>query len=217
MTWGNLRGLSWRQRAFFQAMRADYLDAFTVVVYLPSVAVALWGYPPMDNRGWGYLLCFVPMVVATELWLLAVNRPFFDRRSKQRNPYGQLWRHRVMRAGMAPVFQRASLKAILGGRKHKPVYVVTRKEHDLRWHWRYTLAQSTGVLAVAIIAVLALAQRRLPDPAQLVVTLYWGGLNMVLLSAFISRGWHGLSRAGRALLAPASPVLEDEAAPLTSG
>ena len=120
-----------------------------------------------------------------------------------------------MRAGMAPVFQRASLKAILGGRKHKPVYVVTRKEHDLRWHWRYTLAQSTGVLAVGIIAVLALAQRRLPDPAQLVVTLYWGGLNMVLLSAFISRGWHGLSRAGRVMLAPASPVLEYEAAPLT--
>ena len=58
------------------------------------------------------------------------------------------------------------------------------------------------MLAVAIIAVLALAQRRLPDPAQLVVTLYWGGLNMVLLSAFISRGWHGLNRAGAGAARP---------------
>ncbi|MFN0028592.1 MAG: glycosyltransferase [Acidimicrobiales bacterium] len=196
MIWGDLRGLSWRQRGFFYGQAAFYLDAFAMAVYLPCVGLTLWGLPPLDSDLRGFLFCFAPMMVAMELWLLALNRPFFDRRIRQRNPYGALWRQRAMRAGMAPVFVKAAVQAIIGGRHRKPSYVVTRKAHDMRWHWRQTVPQSVGLAAVVVIAIVAVFQRRLPTLSQLVVGTYWGALNTMLLGTFITRGWHGLWRGG---------------------
>ena len=101
-----------------------------------------------------------------------------------------------MWVGLAPVFMKASIQAILNGPNRKPAYRVTRKTHFHAWHWRQTLPQTTIVLTVIAVAVYALRFRTLPDPILLVGTVYWGGLNVVLLSSFITRSWHGLELAG---------------------
>ena len=139
MVWGDLRGLSVRQRAQFYELLGYYLHSFTVLVYVPSIIGALLGYVPFRASGQSFLVHMLPIVLATEAWLLAINRPYNDRRRRQRHPVRELWRVRIIWSGMAPVFMKASLQAILGGPNRKPVYKVTRKHDDPRWHWGHTL------------------------------------------------------------------------------
>jgi cellulose synthase (UDP-forming) len=199
MIWGDLRGLRLRQRAQFAEMLAFYLNAFTVLVYLPSVLCSLLGFTPIDATGTAYIGHLVPLVLATELWLLVVNHPFYDRRQRQRRPIRALWRVRIMWTGMAPIYMKATIQALAGGPNRKPIYKVTRKEDDVRWHWRHTLPQTSLVLLVVFVLVYAAGNGTLPSASLLAGAVYWGGLNIVLLSGFVTRGWHGLGRARRAV------------------
>jgi len=201
MVWGNLRGLTVRQRLHFYGMLLDYVHAFAVMIYLPCLLMSLLGWTPFAATGPDYLLHILPMVVGTELWLLAANRPYNDRRGRQRHPYLDLWRARIMWTGMAPVYAKASLQAIVSGRHRKPVYRVTRKENDLRWHWQHTAPQAIPVIVVAFTAVYAALHHRLPNVMLLSATIYWGALNVALLVGFVSRGWHGLRAAHDASIA----------------
>jgi cellulose synthase (UDP-forming) len=151
---------------------------------------------PLESSDLGYIQHLLPLVLATELWLLAVNHPFNDRRRRQREPVRALWRVRIMWTGMAPVYMRAVTQAVLGGPNRKPVYKVTRKEDDLRWHWRHTLPQTSAVLCVLIVLGYALVEGTFPSLVLLAGSVYWGGLNIVLLSGFVARGWHGLGGVG---------------------
>ncbi len=139
----------------------------------------------------------LPLVLATELWLLVVNHPYNDRRKRQRRPFRTLWQVRIMWTGMAPIYMKACIQAILGGARRKPVYRVTRKHDDLRWHWRHTLPHTTVVLLVLFVLVYSLRHGTLPSLSLLAGAVYWGGLNIVLLAGFVSRGWHGLARVRR--------------------
>ena len=69
-----------------------YVNAFTVLVYVPALALTLWGHGPVRPGGLLELGCVLPLVVATEVWLLAVDRPYGDRRRRARR----------RRAGRAP-------------------------------------------------------------------------------------------------------------------
>jgi cellulose synthase (UDP-forming) len=198
MIWGNLKGLDLRQRAHFAEMLAFYLNAFTVLIYIPSILCTLLGWTPLDASGTGYLLHMLPLVAATELWLLVVNHPYNDRRRRQRHRFRSLWQVRIMWTGMAPVYMKACVQALVGGRRRKPVYRVTRKQDDLRWHWRHTLPHTTVVLLVAFVGAYALRHGTLPSVSLLVGAVYWGGLNVVLLTGFVARGWHGVRWAGGA-------------------
>jgi len=205
MVWGSLRGMALRQRLQFAEMIVFYLNAFTTLVYLPSLACSLLGWIPLDASGAGYAQHMLPLVLATEMWLLVLNQPFFDRRRRQRRPFRALWRQRVMVAGLAPIYMKASLQAILSGPNRKPVYKVTRKEDDVRWHWRHTLPQTAAAVLLPLMGLYAAVHGTLPPPWLLAGTLYWGGLNIVLLTEFVSRGWHGVlrTRRGAAALARA--------------
>ncbi len=142
MLWGDLKGLDLRQRAQFLELLLFYFNAFTVLVYIPSIICSLLGLVPFNAPTAGYLIHMLPLVVATEIWLLALNRPYNDRRLRQRAPYRELWRVRIMWTGLAPVYMKGCIQAILGGPNRKPVYKVTRKHDDVRWHWRQTLPQT---------------------------------------------------------------------------
>ena len=198
VVWRRLKGLSLRQKAQFWEMLAFYLNAFTAFVYIPSVAVALLGTSVLVASGTGYLMHLLPLVLAVEIWLLILNLPYNDRRRRQRKLVRKLWQTRVMWTGMAPVYAKAVLLAVVGGPNRKPTYVVTRKHHDLRWHWRHTLPQTLIVLVVATTAIYAVRFGTFPNLGLLAGTVYWGGLNIALLTSFISRSWHGLNRAHRA-------------------
>ena len=208
MVWGSLRGMVLRQRLQFAEMLVFYLNAFTTLVYLPSLGCSLLGWVPLESTGSGYAEHMLPLVLATEVWLLVLNHPFHDRRRRQRRPFRALWRQRVMVAGLAPIYMKACLQAILSGPNRKPVYKVTRKEDDVRWHWRHTLPQTGFVLILPLMGLYALLHGTLPPPWLLAGTLYWGGLNIVLLFGFISRGWHGVlrTRSGVARLAHGAAV-----------
>jgi cellulose synthase (UDP-forming) len=201
------RGLDLRQRAQFLELFLFYINGFTVLVYVPAVALSLLGVVPLESSDLGFVQHLLPVIFATELWLLALNRPFADRRTRQREPIRDLWRVRIMWTGMAPIFIKATVQAVLGGPHRKPVYRVTRKEDDLRWHWRHTLPQTTLVLAVLIVLTYATIHGTFPNPVLLAGSIYWGGLNIVLLSGFVARGWHGLQLFGRGM-EPAAPGSE---------
>jgi cellulose synthase (UDP-forming) len=209
MVWCRLKGLNLRQRAQFWEMLAFYLNAFTAFVYIPSVACSLLGQPPLVGMGAvDYVAHLLPLVLAVEVWLLVLNLPYGDRRRRQRRLVRKLWQTRVMWTGMAPVYAKAVILAVAGGPNRKPTYVVTRKEDDIRWHWRHTMPQTTLVLMVACVMVYGLRYGTLPSLALLAGSVYWGGLNIALLTSFVSRSWSGLTRAP-----PAARRLASHAAP----
>jgi cellulose synthase (UDP-forming) len=196
--WRGLRGMTLRQQSHFLELLLFYLSSFTVLVYVPAIAASLLGYVVFDSGTVSFLAHMLPMVIAMEVWLIALNYPYNDRRRRQRGLYRDLWRVRTMWAGLAPVFMKATILAVVNGPDRKPVYKVTRKHNDLRWHWRDTLPQALIVVAVAVTAIYALRFHTLPSPVLLIATVYWGGLNVILLANFVTRGWHGL-RFGMAL------------------
>jgi cellulose synthase (UDP-forming) len=83
MLWGDLRGLGARQRLHFYGMLLDYFHAFAILLYLPCLVMSLLGWTPFQASGTDYLLHIGPVVLATECWLLTVNRPYNDRRRRQ--------------------------------------------------------------------------------------------------------------------------------------
>ncbi len=101
-----------------------------------------------------------------------------------------------MWAGLAPVFMKATIQAVANGPNRRPVYKVTRKHDERRWHWRHTLPQTTIVLTVAAVLVYAVRFSTLPNLILLVGTVYWGELNVILLGNFVTCGWYGLRSAG---------------------
>jgi cellulose synthase (UDP-forming) len=200
MIWGDLRGLSVRQRAQFYELLCYYLHSFTVLVYVPSIIGALLGFLPFTASGQSFLVHMLPIVLATEAWLLAINRPYNDRRRRQRNPVRELWRVRIIWSGMAPVFIKASLQAILGGPNRKPVYKVTRKHNDPRWHWGHTLPQTSVLLTVMVTLLFALRNGTMPRLEMLIPFVYWGGLYVALFAGFVARSWYGVVSLRRALV-----------------
>jgi cellulose synthase (UDP-forming) len=209
VVWGNLDGLNLRQRLQFLELLFFYLSSFTVPVYLIALLGALLGFAPLAAGGRDFALHMIPLVVATELWLFVLNSPFNDRRTRQRRPYRELWKVRTMWAGLAPVFMKAVVQGLVGGPNRKPVYRVTVKSDDARWHWRHTLPQTLVVMTFAVVAITAVRFHTYPSVSLLVGSVYWGALNVVLLANFISRSWHGM-RFARTVLgrrrAEVSPV-----------
>jgi cellulose synthase (UDP-forming) len=192
VVWGNLDGLNLRQRLQFLELLFFYLSSFTVPVYLIALLGALLGFAPLAAGGRDFALHMIPLVVATELWLFVLNSPFNDRRTRQRRPYRELWKVRTMWAGLAPVFMKAVVQGLVGGPNRKPVYRVTVKSDDTRWHWRHTLPQTLVVMTFAVVAITAVRFHTYPSVSLLVGSVYWGALNVVLLANFISRSWHGM-------------------------
>ncbi|HLM85919.1 MAG TPA: glycosyltransferase, partial [Solirubrobacteraceae bacterium] len=208
MIWGDLSGLSLRQRAQFYELLCYYLHAFTVLVYVPSIVGSLLGYVPFKASGASFVVHMLPVVLATEAWLLAINRPYNDRRRRQRHPIRELWRVRVIWSGLAPVFIKASIQAILGGPYRKPVYKVTRKHTDPRWYWGHTLPQTSVLLAVLVTLFYALRHGTLPQPMVLLPFVYWGGLYVALFAGFVARSWYGVLNVRRAVM----PIMRRTAA-----
>jgi len=173
LIWRSLSGMNLRQRLQFWEMFAFYANAFTTFVYIPAIVASLLGRSPLNASGTGYLVHLLPYALSIELWLLVLNHPYNDRRQRQRKRYQTLWQARIMWTGMSPVYAKAFILAILGGPNHKPVYQITRKHDDFRWHWRHTLPQTSLVLLIAFALIYGLANGTLPGFGVLIGTVYW--------------------------------------------
>ncbi len=193
MVWGTLRGLNARQRLAFAETLLFYLHSFTTLVYVPVTALAFVGILPLAATPLSCLIHLMPYALMAELRLLILNRPFADRRRRQRDPFRAFWRVKVMWIGLAPIYVLACLKALLGGPHRKPIYKVTRKTTVIRWYWKETLPQIVLTVLVPISFVAGVATGRLPSLLILISAGYWGIINSAALGAFVTRGWFGAS------------------------
>ena len=137
-------------------------------------------YPVVTTTN-AFVLHFWPFVVALELYLVLVHRPM---------SLEQLWRARLVWAGLCFVYARACLLAVGNGRTRKPRYVVTRKHNRHVWHWRL-IVPHVAVLTLLIGSMAwSLAHRGLLNSFD-IGSAYWACLYSLLLLGFIKLSWHG--------------------------
>lgn len=191
--WGNLKGLTVRQRLAFSETLLFYLHAFTVLSYVPVTALAFVDILPLRASPWSCVVHLMPYALAAELRLMILNRPFGDRRRRQRRPFRAFWRVKVMWLGLAPVYILGCLKAVLGGPHRKPIYKVTRKATVAAWYWKETMPQLFLAALIPAAALVGVATSRVPSLLIVLSAGYWGIVNGAALLSFVTRGWSGLT------------------------
>ncbi len=193
--WADKRGLSLRQRLQFYELGLFYMQGPATIVFLlaPILGFLFHVYPVVTSTD-SFVVHFWPFAASLELYLALVHRPL---------SLEQLWRARLVWAGLCFVYARACLLAITGGRNGKPRYRVTRKENVYAWHWRGIVPHV--VLLALLIGSMAysLATRGLLSSFD-VGSAYWAVLYGLLMIGFVRLSWHGLelSPARRRSAAP---------------
>jgi len=182
--WGDKRGLSLRQHLQFSELGFFYMLSFAVLVFAitPAFALALDVYPLITTHA-AYAWHFWPYAAAVELLLVTLADGL---------PYEALWRARQTWLGMAPVYARATIIALLYGPNRKPRYRVTRKEHMYSFYWRETLPQLLVFLALIASSLYHIATHSLLQTADL-GSLFWAGLFALGLSRVVRNSWHGVA------------------------
>jgi cellulose synthase (UDP-forming) len=181
--WAPKKGLSLRQRLQFYELGLFYMQGPATLVFLltPILGFAFHDYPVVTSTS-EFVRHFWPFVAALELHLALVHRPM---------SLEQLWRARLVWAGLCFVYARACVLALIGGRNGKPRYVVTRKENRVAWHWRQ-IAPQVLVLALLLGSMLWSLSRHSVLGSFDIGSAYWAGLYSLLLLGFIRLSWHGL-------------------------
>jgi cellulose synthase (UDP-forming) len=209
MLWGPKRGLDLRQRLQFYELAIFYLQGPATLVFLltPIFGFLFHVYPVVTSTG-AFLLHFWPFAAALELYMAAVHRPL---------SLEQLWRARLVWAGLSFTYTRACLLALWKGRRHKPRYVVTRKENLHAWHWRLAVPQMALLATLLGTMLWSLAHHALLSSFD-VSSAYWVVLYSLLLAGFVRLSWHGaprpawlraplaVRRVARASTQPAAPT-----------
>jgi cellulose synthase (UDP-forming) len=180
--WGPKRGLNWRQYLQFAEMGLFYLFSLALLSFavVPAVSLALGVYPLVTHHA-AYALHFWPYAISVELFLAALCRGL---------PYEDLWRSRQIWFGMAPVYAKATVQALLCGPYRKPSYQVTRKESRRGWYWSKALPQIILFLVLLAASVWHVATHSLLLTADL-GSLFWAGLFMLKLSRITRNSWYG--------------------------
>ena len=181
--WGNKRGLNLRQHLQFSELGFFYMLSFAMLVFaITPVFILVFNVYPLLTTQAAYALHFWPYVAAVELQLVALADGL---------PYEALWRARQTWLGMAPVYAKATIFALLYGPDRKPAYRVTRKEQVYGWYWRETLPQTLLLLALIAASLYHVATHSLLHTADL-GSLLWAGFFILGLSRTVRNSWHGV-------------------------
>ncbi|HST54680.1 MAG TPA: glycosyltransferase [Solirubrobacteraceae bacterium] len=186
--WVSKDGLSFRQRLQFYELALFYLQGPATLVFLcsPILGFLFHWYPVVTNTN-DFILHFWPFAAMLELFLVLVHRPM---------SFEQLWRARLVWAGLSFVYARACILAITGGRDGKPRYVVTRKQNEHAWHWRQAAPQIVLLSALGGSMAWSLAHHGLLNSFD-IGSAYWAVLYGLLLAGFVRLSWHGVPLFGR--------------------
>lgn len=181
--WAPKKGLSWRQRLQFYELGLFYMQGPATLVFLlaPALGFALHWYPVVTSTS-SFIAHFWPFAVALELNLALIHRPM---------SLEQLWRARLVWAGLCFVYARACVLAITGGRNGKPRYIVTRKENRHSWHWRLIVPHITLLCLLVGSLAWSLAHHGLLTSFD-IGSAYWAALYSLLLLGFVRLSWHGV-------------------------
>jgi len=188
--WADKRGLSPRQRLQFYELGLFYMQGPATLVFLfaPVLGFLFHVYPVVTSTS-SFVLHFWPFAAALELYLALVHRPM---------SLEQLWRARLIWAGLCFVYARSCMLALSGGRNGKPGYRVTRKQNTYAWYWREVVPH-VCLLALLLGAIAwSLTTRGLLSSFD-VGSAYWAVLYGLLMVGFIRLSWHGVGTplAGR--------------------
>lgn len=182
--WGNKAGLNLRQNIQFSELGFFYMLSFAVLVFAitPVFSLAFDTYPLIATHA-EYAMHFWPYAVAVELLLVSLSDGL---------PYEDLWRARQTWLGMAPVYVKATLIALLYGPRRKPTYRVTRKEDVHRWYWRETLPHIVVLMSLIGASVYHVLNESLLETADL-GSLFWAAFFVLGFSRTARNSWYGLS------------------------
>ena len=188
LIWGDLSGLTLRQRLQFVDLGLFYLQSFSTLMFIACPVISfLSGVYPLETASSGYALHFLPFAVAIELYFVTLTAGV---------PYERVWKARQIWVGLAPVYAKACVLALLGGRRRKPAYRVTRKHDEPRWYWREALPQMVLLALLVGAMAKALATESIVDGVDL-GSLYWAAMFALVLGCFIPKSWHGVHRRSR--------------------
>jgi cellulose synthase (UDP-forming) len=181
--WGDKRGLNLWQHLQFCELGLFYLLSFAVLVFAitPIFALTFNIYPLITTHA-AYALYFWPYAAAVELMLVSLADGL---------PYEDLWRARQTWLGMAIVYAKATIIALIYGPNHKPSYRVTRKEHVYEWYWREILPNLLLFLVLIVVSLYHIATHPLLQTADL-GSLFWAGFFILGLSRVVRNSWHGI-------------------------
>lgn len=182
--WGDKRGLSLGQHIQFAELGFFYLMSFAVLVFavVPCLKLAFNLYP-LSTTEVEYMAHFWPFALGIELLLASLSLGL---------SFEELWRARVTWLGMAPIYARAVILALLFGPRRKPAYRVTRKEHVHAWYWREVWPQMAIMFALVAASAYHLATHSLLDDADL-GSLFWAGFFIVGLGRTVRNSWFGIN------------------------
>ncbi len=182
--WGDKSGLNLRQHLQFAELGFFYMLSFSVLIFaITPVFSLIFDVYPLITTQTQYALHFWPNALAVELLLIALADGL---------PYEDLWRARQTWLGLAPVYLKAMVIALLYGPNRKPTYRVTRKEHVYRLYWREILPQLTLFLALIGASIYHALTKSLLTTADL-GSLFWAAFFVVGLSRTVRNSWHGLA------------------------
>ncbi len=197
LVWRDLRGLTLRQRLQFIELGVWYLQGFTTwALALMGTAWLVWDLSPLITDAESFAAHFLPFVLTVELFLVGF---------KGRQPYAALWHTRQLGIGLAPVFLRACLVALIAGPNKRPAYQVTRKQHAFAVYWRQVFIHVIALVAVIGGFLYGVLVRHHPfalSPA----TLYWVAVFVLLVGGFVTKSWFGVRARPPALATPRVPV-----------
>jgi cellulose synthase (UDP-forming) len=204
--WAPKRGLNLRQRLQFYELGLFYMQGPATLVFLlaPILGFAFHWYPVVTTTN-DFVKHFWPFVVALEVHLALVHRPM---------SFEQVWRARLVWAGLCFAYARACVLAVLGGRNGKPRYVVTRKENSVAWHWRQIVPHMIVLGLLLGSTAWSLSHHGLLTSFD-IGSAYWALLYSLLLLGFVRLSWHGLRprEFPRALAATVRRALATRPAP----
>lgn len=180
--WGPKRGLSLRQHLHFGQMALFYLFSFAALAFVlvPIVGLTTGIYPLTADYA-GYVQRFWPYILAVELFLASLGQGL---------PYEDVWRSRQTWLGMAPVYAKACVMALLYGPHRKPGYRVTRKGNRKVWHWKKALPQMLLCALLVGASIYHLAAERYLHELDL-GSLFWACFFTLELSRTVRNSWHG--------------------------
>jgi cellulose synthase (UDP-forming) len=198
MFWLDFKGLGIRQRLQFMQMGIFYLHSLSTILFIFCISVTLFtNIYPFRLEGYEAAIRFWPLVVATELFLVSL---------KGDRPFESIWRLREMATGLAPVYAKATFRALWGGPDGNYRYKVTRKTDKHQWYWQLTLIQ-TGLVVLLVAGLVYRIVHTSDWSAFDAGLLYLGLLQIVPMAGFVRKSWFGVDPV-RLLVGRRTPVLD---------
>jgi len=175
------KGLTLAQRLMYFSTIYSYLSGFfNIVLLLAPIIYFFTGIAPVASWSWDFFARFIPFFILNKILFRVVARGI------------PVWRGEQYNLAMFSLDMRAVLSVLSG---KKLTFVVTPKERqdskDFRFVWPQVLMIGLTV-AGAIFAVIKYLTGNSTELVGLLVNLFWGAYNIIMLSVVIKALYYKL-------------------------